>query len=254
MLESRIRAQRKNKEILLMSHIVIGYPDLDTSMALVAEMVEAGVDIMELQIPFSEPFADGPVILAANQKALETGISVAQCFAFAREAAQRFDIPFLFMTYGNIPFKYGVQKFAADTAECGLQGAIVVDFTPEESAEYLYAMRRNRLSAINIFAPTSTAERMQTVAARSSGFIYCVARTGVTGKDTRFSHELGDYLQRCRQATTLPLAVGFGVKTRDDVDFLKGKADIAVVGSQTIRVMEEKGVKAAGAFIRELIG
>ncbi len=253
MLEAIIREKRKHKEILLMTHIVIGYPDLETSMQLVEKMVAAGVDLMELQIPFSEPFADGPVILGANQKALAQGISVAQCFEFAREAAQRFDIPFLFMTYGNIPFKYGVADFVRDTAKIGLQGVIAVDFTPEESQGYLQAMKEHNLAAVNIFAPTSTPERMKMVGALSSGFIYCAARTGVTGKQTNFSQDLEAYLQRCRAATDLPLAVGFGVKSAADVQFLKGKADIAVVGSQTLRILDEQGVDAAGEFIRTLL-
>lgn len=254
MLETMIRDRLKEKEILLMTHIVIGYPDLETSMQLVEEMVAAGVDLMELQIPFSEPFADGPVILAANQKALEKQVRVAKCFDFARQAAARFSIPFLFMTYGNIPFRYGVNRFAKDTASAGLHGAIVVDFTPEESEDYLRAMADHQLSAINIFAPTSTDERMKMVAGLSGGFVYCVARTGVTGKETTFSGDLERYLRRCRAATDLPLAVGFGLKQRSDVDFLKGKADIAVVGSQTLRVLEAQGMKAAGDFVRSLIG
>ncbi len=254
MLESYIKQKLKEKELLLMTHIVLGYPSFDESMAIVDEMVDAGVDLMELQIPFSEPMADGPVILKANQVSLERGAKVRRCFEFAKEAAERFDIPFLFMTYYNILFKYGIHPFAGDMAGIGLTGAIVPDLPPEESSDYLDAMAKNAMSPIYIFSPTTSDDRMKTIASYAGGFIYCTARKGVTGKETRFEKSLEIYLARCRAATDLPLALGFGVKDRADVDFLRGKTDIAVIGSQTIRVVEEEGPKGAGRFIRELLG
>lgn len=252
MIEAYIRNQREHKEILLMTHIVIGYPTLDASFQIVREMVEAGVDLMELQIPFSEPMADGPVILRANQEALGGGITVRDCFDFAERVAAEFPIPFLFMTYYNILFKYGVDAFADHMAAIGARGAIVPDLPPEEATDYLTAMQRTGLAPIFIFAPNSSDERMRMIADHGRGFIYCVARKGVTGQKTNFSAELDASLARYRGATSLPLAVGFGVKNREDVDFLKGKADIAVIGSQTIRVVDERGVGAIGEFIRGL--
>jgi len=252
MLENYIKEKRENKEILLMTHIVIGYPDINTSYEIVRQMVSAGVDLMELQIPFSEPIADGPVILKANQEALKKGITVSESIDFAFQVCKDFSIPFLFMSYYNIMFKYGVKKFAAKMHEIGLQGAIVPDLPPEEGAEYLTAMKELELDPIFIFSPTSTEERLQYINQNASGFIYCVARRGVTGSKTNFSKELDEYLKRCRKATTLPLAVGFGVKEKADVDFLKGKADIAVVGTETIRIMEEKGVPSIKDFIKSL--
>jgi tryptophan synthase alpha chain len=252
MIESYIRTRREQKEILLMTHIVIGYPSLEASYCIVREMVEAGVDLMELQIPFSEPMADGPVILRANQEALAGGVTVGDCIEFARRVAAEFPIPFLFMTYYNILFKYGVDAFAARMAAIGVKGAIVPDLPPEEGGEYLAAMKRSGLAPIFIFAPNSSEERMGMIAGHGDGFIYCVARKGVTGQKTDFSADLHDNLARCRRATSLPLAVGFGVKDREDVAFLKGKADIAVIGSQTIRVVDEQGVGAVGDFIRGL--
>lgn len=253
MLETYIKDRLKDKEILLMTHIVMGYPSFDDSMAMVEQMVEAGVDLMELQIPFSEPMADGPVILDANQKALDRGARVERCFEFAEEAAARFDIPFLFMTYYNILFKYGVEAFAARMAAIGLKGAIVPDLPPEEGGDYLAAMEKEGLCPIHIFSPTTTDSRMAFLSSRTRGFVYCAARKGVTGKETRFSTDLGEYLARCRTMTELPLAVGFGVKDRSDVEFLKGKADIAVVGSQTIRVVDEEGIMAVGRFVKNLV-
>ncbi len=252
MLETTIRNKLEQKDILLMTHIVIGYPNLETSFEVVRTMVEAGVDLMELQIPFSEPMADGPVILKANQDALATGITVNQCFDFPEKVAGSYDIPFLFMTYYNILFKYGIEAFAERMAQCGLCGAIVPDLPPEEADEYLAAMNRHGMSPIFIYAPNTSETRMGQIAEHGSGFIYCIARKGVTGLQTNFSQQLGSHLASCRTATKLPLALGFGVKNRADVQFLKNQADIAVVGSQAIRVLDDQGVAAVGEFLRNL--
>jgi len=252
MLESYLRTRLKEKEILLMTHIVLGYPTFEDSFKIIEAMVEAGVVLMELQIPFSEPIADGPVILHANQKSLAAGATVQKCLDFAQEVAQTFDISFLFMSYYNILFKYGVDRFASETAERGLQGAIVPDLPPEEGKEYLKAMQGNNLAPIFIFSPTTTDKRMKYLASFGRGFIYCVARKGVTGADTTFSKQLDSYLARCRKATDLPLALGFGVKEKKDIDFLKGKVDIAVIGSQTIRLVDKGGAGVVGKFIKSL--
>ncbi len=252
MLETYLRERLKEKEILLMTHIVIGYPTFEESSKIIEAMVEAGVDLMELQIPFSEPIADGPVILHANQKALAGGSTVKKCVDFANEVTQAFGIPFLFMSYYNILFKYGVDRFASEMAKGGLKGAIVPDLPPEEGQDYLKAMDKYRLAPIFIFSPTTTDERMKYLASFARGFIYCVARKGVTGVDTTFSKELQRYLTRCRKATDLPLALGFGVKDKADVDFLKGKADIAVIGTQTIRLVDKQGVWVVGEYIEHL--
>ena len=252
MLESYITDRRKEKEILLMTHIVMGYPSFDASYEIVSQMVKAGVDLVELQIPFSEPMADGPVILKANQKALEKGATVKKCFEFAGQIARDFHIPFLFMSYANILFKQGFARFAGQMNDIGLQGAIVPDLPPEEGAEYMAAMQCNNLDPIFIFSPETSDERLSYLASHASGFVYCLARKGVTGKETTFSNDLTLYLERCRKAVDLPLAAGFGVKDKSDVDYLKGKADIAVIGSQAIRVFEQGGPEAVGDFIRSV--
>ena len=252
MLEDYLRRQRKNRDILLMTHIVIGYPSLEASYEIVRAMVAAGVDLMELQIPFSEPIADGPVILKASQEALAGGVTVRQCIEFGARAAREFHIPFLFMTYYNILFKYGVERFVRTMGQNGMSGAIVPDLPPEEGATYLQAMSDERLDPIFIYAPTTSAKRMAEIARHARGFVYCVARKGVTGSQTAFSAELESYLTLCRQAVDLPLALGFGVKDRADIDFLTGKVDIAVIGTQTLRVVDEHGTAAVGDFIRGL--
>ena len=235
-----------------MTHIVLGYPSFEASLEIVRAMVEAGVDLMELQIPFSEPIADGPVILAANQKALEKGAKVETCMTFARDAAAQFDIPFLFMSYCNILYRYGMDRFTDAMARSRIRGAIVPDLPPEEGGDYLAALAARGLDPIYIYAPPTSAARMATIAGVARGFIYCVARKGVTGDQTSFSRQMDDYLGACRKATGLPLALGFGVKDRDDIQFLEGKADIAVIGTQAIRVFENEGVEALGVFIRGL--
>ncbi len=252
MLESYIKKQLKQKDILLMTHIVIGYPTFEDSFRIIEAMVKAGVDLMELQIPFSEPIADGPVILHANQKALARGATVEKCLDFAEQAAREFEIPFLFMSYYNILFKYGVDRFTEKMVRTGMQGAIVPDLPPEEGREYLDAMEKFKLAPIFIFSPATGKERMNYIASFGRGFVYCVARKGVTGLGTKFSDQMDEYLARCRSATELPLALGFGVKDRADIDFLKGKADIAVIGTQTIRLVDNEGIDAVGEFITTL--
>ena len=252
MLDAYLRERQRERGILLMTHIVLGYPSFDASLRIVEEMVEAGVDLMELQIPFSEPIADGPVILRANQEALMAGSSVDRCLELAGAVAARFDIPFLVMSYYNVLFRQGVALFAERLAAQGLRGAIVPDLPPEEGSDYLDAMEKYGLAPIFIFSPNTTPMRLSQIAEHARGFVYCVARKGVTGSATSFSDDLGSYLDRCREATSLPLAVGFGVKERADVAFLEGRADIAVVGTQSIRVIDEHGVPAVGDFIRSL--
>ena len=252
MLEIYLKKRLKEKEILLMTHIVLGYPTFEDAFRIVEAMVNAGVDLMELQIPFSEPIADGPIILHANQKALAGGATVQKCLDFAQKIVKSFDIPFLFMSYYNILFKYGVDRFVGAMHDNGIVGAIVPDLPPEEGRDYLDAMEKYHLSPIFIFSPTTPEERMVYLNSYGKGFIYCVARKGVTGVTTDFSTQLTEYLLRCRKTTDLPLALGFGVKEREDVEFLIGKADIAVIGSETIRLVDTEGVDAVGKFINSL--
>jgi tryptophan synthase alpha chain len=252
MLEDYLRERLREREILLMTHIVLGYPSFEESLAVVESMVNAGVDLMELQIPFSEPIADGPVILRANQHALQAGSRVEDCLRFAKDVAERFDIPFLVMSYYNILFKFGVGAFTQTLASSGLRGAIVPDLPPEEAGEYLAAMKQAELDPIFIYSPNTTDARMTRIAESAQGFVYCVARSGVTGTQTDFAEAIGSYLARCRAATSLPIAVGFGVQERSDVDALRGQADIAVIGSETLRVMQQHGTAAVGDFIAGL--
>ncbi len=235
-----------------MTHIVLGYPSFEVNREVILQMVENGVDCIEMQIPFSEPMADGPVIVRANQAAIKNGIKVADCLAFAAEMTASHDIPFLFMTYYNIIFKYGERSFFEKARACGIKGFIVPDLPPEEGESFLQLAAEYEIAPILIFAPTSTDERMRVLASHGRGFIYCVARRGVTGTKSVIGRDVLDYLQRCREATRMPLAVGFGIQDRDDVSALIGRADMAVIGSQTIRLVDEKGAGAVGPFIAGL--
>jgi tryptophan synthase alpha chain len=253
-LSQELRQRLNRKPILLMTHLVLGYPSFEVNRAVIAQMAAAGVDCIELQIPFSEPIADGPVICRASQEALSGGVTVAQCLDFAQEMVTAYpQIRFLFMTYYNILFRFGEEAFLRRTRELGLHGTLVPDLPLEEGASYRQASRQYGLAAIAFFTPTSTDSRMRQVAAEAEGFIYCVARRGVTGKRTNLDAGLADYLQRCRAATDLPLAVGFGIVSAGDVQMLVGKADMAVIGTATIRLVDEQGPEAVGPFIRGLL-
>ncbi len=252
-LQAELQQRLQEKPILLMTHLVLGYPSLETNHQVIREMAENGVDCIELQIPFSEPMADGPVILKANQEALAAGIRVEDCFTFAAAMVEEFpQVNFLFMTYYNITFRYGLADFIKRSSEMGMKGFIIPDLPPEEGDEYLALSRENNMAAIMFFTPTSTDERMRQVASQGSGFVYCVARRGVTGTHTDMDDNLAEYLDRCRKATDLPLAVGFGISNRDDVAALEGKADMAVIGTATIKLVDREGAEAVGGFIRSL--
>jgi tryptophan synthase alpha chain len=235
-----------------MTHLVLGYPSFEVNREVIRQMVENGVDLIEMQIPFSEPMADGPMILKANQESIVKGAKVGQCLEFAREMTTEFHIPFLFMTYYNILYKYGLEEFINRAYDINIQGFIVPDLPPEEGGEYLEQLKSRNMAPIQIFAPTSTKERMQELTQNGAGFIYCVARRGVTGRKTDFDQDFNEYIKRCRSATSLPLAVGFGIRSKDDIDFLTGKADIAVIGTETIRLVDEMGADAVGPFIAGL--
>ncbi|HID69024.1 MAG TPA: tryptophan synthase subunit alpha [Desulfobacterales bacterium] len=252
LLEQQLRNALEKKDILLMTHIVLGYPSFDVNREVIKQMVENGVDCIEMQIPFSEPMADGPVILKANQDALAAGTKVEDCITFGAEMVKEYDIPFLFMTYYNIIFKYGEEAFFKRAADSGIKGFIVPDLPPEMGESFLALADKYNLAPILIYAPTSTSERMGELAAHGRGFIYCVARRGVTGKKSEFDKDFDNYLGRCRAATDLPLAVGFGIQDKEDIEALKGKADMAVIGSRTIKLVEQDGAKAVGPFIAGL--
>lgn len=252
-LEHNIRQAMKQKEILIISHAVLGYPDFATDEASIDELVKRGVDVIELQIPFSEPQADGPFLTAANQESVKKGTRVEECFAFAEKMCKKHpQANFVFMTYFNILFVYGIEAFVERSAKIGIKGFIVPDLPIEEAHDYLEACKKYKVASIFLFTPTTSDARMKQIAEHASGFLYCQARTGVTGTHTQLEKETADYLKRCRQATNLPIAMGFGIQKKEDVDFLKGKVDIAICCTQAVKVLVKDGVKAMGEFISQL--
>jgi tryptophan synthase alpha chain len=261
-LAEYIRRRRGERDLLLMTHIVLGHPDMHTCLELVDVMVRAGVDLIELQIPFSEPLADGPVIASACQQALANGVTVDDCLELAQRVTRRYPIPFLFVSYFNVLCKRGIARFVDDAREAGVAGVIVPDCPLEESDEYVAVMRASSLAPIFLVSPRSSQERLRLLGRAGEGLVYAVARTGVTGASTEFSTDLERYLARVRQATELPLAVGFGLRSPADVRFLVGKADIAVIGSQTLKLLERDvsaaehgpGLKRVASFLAELGG
>src|SRR3989441_4285816 len=201
-------------------------------------MDAAGVDLVELQLPFSEPIADGPAFVRANQAAIQAGTSWHAYFDLMARAAKRFRFPLLFMGYHNSVFQMGAEGFCARLGAAGASGFIVADLPPEEATALNAAARAKDLDPILLMTPTNSPARLAEIGRQASGFVYCTARKGVTGRKTDLSQGVGAFLERCRAATPLPLGLGFGIKTAADVRELRGCADIAIVGTACLEVWE----------------
>jgi len=252
-LEEHVRGRRREKPLLLMAHAVAGYPSLDANWQMLEAMARAGVDLVEIQLPFSEPIADGPMFVKANQEAIAKKIHWDDYFAFLGRAAAAFDFAVLFMGYYNSVFRMGEERFTRRLKEAGASGYIIADLPPEE-ARSLNALARGRgLVPVLLMTPTNSAERLAEIARQASGFVYCVARKGVTGKQTDLASGVKDFLGRCRQATPLPLAIGFGIKRPEDVRAVRGLADIAIVGTACLEMWESAGPKGYEEFLQGLV-
>jgi tryptophan synthase alpha chain len=252
MLEPYIRERLRQRELLLMTHLVVGYPSLAANRRMLACMQEAGVDLVELQMPFSEPIADGPVFIKANQGALRGGLKREDYFRFLRWAARAVDMPLLFMGYCNTVYRAGQQAFCRKLAKAGGRGMIVADLPPQEAGELVRHARESKLDFIRLMTPTDTDRRLREVAEGASGFIYCVARRGVTGRVTDLGSALRSYLKRCRAATRLPLGVGFGIREAKHVALLRGTADIAIVGTACLENWEQGSQRSYVSFLKSL--
>ncbi|MDT8445913.1 MAG: tryptophan synthase subunit alpha [bacterium] len=253
MLETKIQAHLQKRPILLMTHLVLGYPSFEENEKAIAAMAAAGVELIELQIPFSEPSADGPVIVKANAASLASGTKVAQCFAFAQKVCGAYpEVSFLFMTYANIVFAKGEAEFLQQSKAVGLKGFIIPDLPPEESEDWRAACEEAAMDNVLIMAPTSTQSRLERIGRESRGLVYSVGRKGVTGLNTDFGEGIEAQIDRYRAATDLPLALGFGVKSAEDVAFLTGKVDIAVIGSKLITLHEQSGAAALETFLGQV--
>lgn len=245
-IESRIARRfaqlREAGEMGIVAYITAGDPSFDATRKFVAMMVEAGADVIELGVPFSDPLADGPTIQRASDRALKSGATLARVIQLVREirksGAPANEIPIVLFSYYNPIFQMGLEKFAAAAADAGADGVLVTDITPEESDEYRRILKAHRLDTVFLGAPTSTDERLQQIAACSSGFLYLISRTGVTGAKESLADELPTLLRRARAVTSLPIAVGFGISLPGHVSVLGGLADAAVVGSALVSEIE----------------
>jgi tryptophan synthase alpha subunit len=242
----------------LMTHVVVGYPSLEATVGLVTAMEKAGVDFVELQIPFSDPLADGPTIQRACEASLANGTKVRDAFAIAKQLTAKVRIPLLFMAYFNTVYKYGVEKFCADAAKAGIVGLIVPD-VPLEAAQhehFLAACKKHNLHNIITLAPTSTDERLKKNAAIASGFVYCMSRQGVTGTHLGLAPDMQAYLENVREHINIPMAVGFGISNRQRMNAVAPHCDVGVVGSAILDIIDttppgEINSKVT-AFIRSL--
>lgn len=239
--------------IALMSHAVVGYPSLEHNARSIAALCDAGADLMELQFPFSDPVADGPVLASANQKALDTGIRVRDMLAFAAQTTARHpSTAFVIMTYANIVFRHDCDAFLGEAARAGVAGLIIPDLPPERADQYREACRRHRLGTVFLVTPTTSDARADVVVSASSGFVYCVARPGVSGGATRFTDDVLAQLRAVKSGSPVPLGVGFGIRTSDDVARLRGVVDIAIICTEVIRRIDADGIGPTAAYLSGL--
>ena len=238
----------------LMPYHTAGYPTLDQSKAIIRSLVEAGSDFVEIGVPFSDPLADGPSVQGTSQVALENGTTPGDCIHLVRDLrAEGITTPFLLMGYFNPILKYGIERYVADCADAGVDGFIVPDLPAEESGDLLAACRKHGRDLIFMVAPTSTDSRLQIAAERGSGFLYCVAVTGVTGARDKMSDTLGEYMARIRSHTDLPLAIGFGISKPEHVVQVGKLADGAIVGAALINAINEVDDAAKPARAAEFV-
>lgn len=247
----RLKQQAKTG---LIAYITVGYPDLASTASLVKAAIAGGADFVELGIPFSDPLADGATHQRASAEALKHGTTMSHCLDVAREVrGQDADTPLILMGYYNTMLSYGLEKLAADAAAAGVDGVIPVDLPPEESGAFLTAAKARGLDIVFLVAPTSTDQRLKTVAENAGGFVYCVSLAGVTGARSDLPDTLPAFIARVRTQTALPLAVGFGISRREHVQAVGRIAEAAVVGSALTDVVSRGGgPDAVTAFIKEL--
>ena len=251
-LEKYIQRRLEQKPICLMTHVIAGYPSFENNLRALEIMAENNVDIVEIQMPFSEPIADGPVFVYANQESLKRGTTVSGYFNFLKQAASLFDFPILMMGYYNTVFKMGEETFLNRLKNSGGEGFILPDLPLEEGDQLFKNAKQHSLSPIQLVTPTTSFERMKKISKAGAGFIYVVARKGVTGSKTSFSDSFNLYLEQCRQSIDLPLAVGFGISKKDDIDFLTGKAEIAIIGTALLKAWKQNGEKGLRKFFNFL--
>jgi tryptophan synthase alpha chain len=242
-------------ELGIVAYITAGDPTLDATHKFVLALAEAGADIIELGVPFSDPLADGPTIQRASERALKSGTTLAGVLDLVRRIRQSSQVPLVLFSYYNPILQMGLEKFAAAAAAAGADGVLATDLTPEESTDYRHILHAQNLDTIFLAAPTSSDERLKIISAATSGFLYIISRTGVTGAKDSLPDELPALLRRARHFTDLPIAVGFGISLPGHVSVLGGLADAAVVGSALVAEIENAATPdLAAATLRDRIG
>jgi tryptophan synthase alpha chain len=235
-------------------YVTIGHPLKESVLEIVPALVEGGATMIELGIPFSDPLADGPTIQRSSFQALQNGVTMSYCLETARELRNRgVEVPMIFMGYYNPVLRYGLERFVADCAEAGVDGFIIPDLPPDESAELAELCRQYQRDLIFMVAPTSKDEHIQSLNGQASGFIYCVSITGVTGARDDVSRDLSGFLGRVRAAVNLPLIVGFGISTPEHVQEIGRDADGVAVGSALISRLDEADPADAPAVAKEFL-
>jgi len=242
-----------SRNALIMTHVVCGYPSFEDNWQELEIMAEFGIDLVELQFPFSEPSADGPLFVKANQEAISGGVHVQDCFDFMKKVTATFPFKIVMMGYYNTVFKTGHRAFLKKLKEAGGEAFILPDLPVEEAGELHAIAAELDLSPIILMTPTNSDERLKVLASAADGFIYTVARKGVTGTSTEMNKDVADFIARCRQITDLPLAVGFGVSNKSDIAFIEQHADIAVIGTAALKAWEKDTQSGLRAFFTQLL-
>ena len=241
----------------LIAYLTAGDPEPARTPALVEALVRGGADLIELGVPFSDPIADGPVIQRAGERALAAGTTLAVVLEIAAAIRERSEVPLLLFTYLNPVLRYGLDRLAGDAARCGIDGCLLTDASVEEASDYVAAMHRYGLDTVFLAAPTSTERRLKLVAQYSTGFVYLVSRTGVTGERDSLSDAVAPLIRAVRAVTDLPLAVGFGISKPEHVAELGRQVEAVVVGSAFVRLIERNLDNTSleiqlESFVREL--
>lgn len=252
MLNNYIKEKKKEKDILLMTHQVLNYPDFKTNEAVLDVFSKNGVDLVELQIPFSEPTADGPLFLKANQVAVEKNVSIDAYFDFIEKMIKKYNFPIMIMTYYNIVFHYGIFDFMEKAKSIGVAGLIVPDIPIDYGPHFYDIARSKQLDAVPIATAYSSDERLKKIGDSTDAFVYYVPRSGVTGTKTEFTDEMIEHLKKARKTIGKPMAVGFGIQDKKAIDALIGASDIAIIGSKVLSLLEEGGLKAVDEFFKQL--
>jgi tryptophan synthase alpha chain len=236
---SKVFKSKKAEQAVLIPYVMAGYPTLSASKRIIEQMIKVGAGLVELGIPYSDPLADGPSIQKAGEVALRQGVTTRDVFALAREITQSYETPIVVMTYFNTIFRYGLEKFAKEAAEAGIAGVISPDLSPEEATNWKEVAQKYLLDTIFLVAPTSTKQRIKKIVSISSGFVYLVSLTGVTGARDKLPRDLTDFIKRVRDCTNKPLAVGFGVSRPEQAKLIASLADGVIIGSALVNLIEK---------------